>query len=300
MDINTKLGWCASYLADRYFANERKPNYEISGYSADQYNSFCVDLALAFICLGQLVMDKDDLRLTCLRLLKRTLSNVDYSQFGEHKLDDFHIEAPWIIYEQYDGSLFKIATTVSIFIFFGKQEKFEAAKLDSLEHGRLIVETLQQMLPVYNKLQLICDIAKESTESTAPFVASEIWDAAEVWKIATLPVKRSSRQNLSYRGNNGACMSLEWTADCVWIKNVESLKPQRGYATELLGLLCRIADRFRLAIKGNAIVYLPNNFADPSVCLSQEKLNMWYQRHGFVVEPMNDFPGAYFILRKPN
>jgi hypothetical protein len=111
--------------------------------------------------------------------------------------------------------------------------------------------------------------------------------AKGAWESATEPyqLSRSSRRGPVQEPFRRYGDSIAWVDLSDWciIKKLETLKPKSGASTQLLSFLKSIADEFGVLITGNAICYEPTCELAAKSPLSQEQLEEWYAKQGFVV-----------------
>jgi hypothetical protein len=108
------------------------------------------------------------------------------------------------------------------------------------------------------------------------------------WEAASIPYPLPNKLSYGpvveepFRRYGDAIVWLEWGDDCI-IKKIETLKPRTGATTSLLSFLKALAMKHGIRISGNPVIYEPTG-GRAAVCpLSQEELNAWYLKRGFVV-----------------
>lgn len=85
-----------------------------------------------------------------------------------------------------------------------------------------------------------------------------------------------------FRQYGQAIAWLEWDEEYMEIKKIESLSLGKGASSRLLCFLKTISDKYHVRLFGNAIVYRPDPPFPEGELLTQEQLESWYIRHGFV------------------
>jgi hypothetical protein len=159
--VSWRLRWAAAYLTDRYYLNERKETYSLQGYDLlDSYKSFSVDVALSFIAISR-IKDTEPLQEVCRKLLFTTLCFIDDRMTNDKSLDDIDITVPWMLYEHYyrineQGTSHpwtsEFARVTFLFIYDIKDQSNFVEDMGFYELGRGIVETLNQLSPVAERL----------------------------------------------------------------------------------------------------------------------------------------------------
>ena len=108
------------------------------------------------------------------------------------------------------------------------------------------------------------------------------------WEEATvhypLPHKLSYGEVVEepFRRYGDAIAWLDWEYYCI-IKKIETMKPRSGATTALLYFLKSLAAKHGFRIYGQPVVYDPTCRVASASPLSQEELNAWYSKRGFVV-----------------
>lgn len=121
---------------------------------------------------------------------------------------------------------------------------------------------------------------------------SSVSAAQVAWEAATAPYPLRHKQSYGeiveepFRRFGDAIAWLEWTDVCE-IKKLETLKPNSGAATRLLAFLKQLADEHGINLFGNPVAYDPTCSLAAASPLSQDELNSWYSRHGFLVGKSN-------------
>lgn len=119
-------------------------------------------------------------------------------------------------------------------------------------------------------------------------MTNNIAAAKAEWEAATSPYPLLHRQSYGeeveelFRRYGDAIAWLDW-GDCCLISKIETLKAGTGAATALLSFLKSLADKHSFRIYGNPVVYEPTSPQAATNPLSQEALNAWYSKRGFVV-----------------
>lgn len=117
---------------------------------------------------------------------------------------------------------------------------------------------------------------------------SSLSAAQAEWEAATIPYPLPHKQSYGeiveepFRRYGGAIAWLDWDEYCI-IKKIETLRPRTGATTSLLSFLKTLAAKHRVRIYGNPVVYEPTCPQAAASPLSQEELNAWYSKHGFLV-----------------
>jgi hypothetical protein len=94
--------------------------------------------------------------------------------------------------------------------------------------------------------------------------------------------KKSTRIH-DFRRFGQAIAWLDWDAETIEIKKLETLKAGNGGATQLLKFLQTIADKHGLRISAWIVAYPPDPPAPAGKLLTQEELEGWYARRGFQI-----------------
>ena len=117
---------------------------------------------------------------------------------------------------------------------------------------------------------------------------SSLSAAIAEWEAAStpypLPHTRSDGATVEepFRRFGDAIAWLTWPGWCV-ITKIETLRPKSGAATSLLRFLKAISTKHGIRLYGNPIVYKPTCLQATAAPLSQEELNAWYAKNGFLV-----------------
>ncbi|MGA2661068.1 MAG: hypothetical protein ABSH34_26600 [Verrucomicrobiota bacterium] len=108
------------------------------------------------------------------------------------------------------------------------------------------------------------------------------------WEAAAVPYPLLHKQSYGkvveepFRKYGDAIAWLEWEGLCTIVK-IETLSPRSGAASLLLSFLKAVAMKRGIRIYGNPVVYKPTCPLAGAAPLSQEELNAWYSKRGFVV-----------------
>lgn len=84
-----------------------------------------------------------------------------------------------------------------------------------------------------------------------------------------------------FRRYGDAIAWLEIGDDCITITKIEALKTGKGAARRLVEFLKSLADKYRVRLFGNAVVYPPDVPTPVGPLLSQQELEAWYAKMGF-------------------
>ena len=97
-----------------------------------------------------------------------------------------------------------------------------------------------------------------------------------------------------FRRYGDAIAWLEWEDACV-IKKIEALKPRIGATASLLSFLKVLAVKHGIRITGNPVIYGPTCPLAAASPLSQEELNAWYSKRGFLIgKSKNGVPELWY------
>jgi hypothetical protein len=108
------------------------------------------------------------------------------------------------------------------------------------------------------------------------------------WEAATTPYPLPHKQSYGkiidepFRRYGDAIAWLEWQDNCT-ITKIETLKPRTSAATSLLSFLKTLATKHGIHIYGSPVIYEPTCPLAAVLPLSQEELEAWYSKNGFLV-----------------
>jgi hypothetical protein len=117
---------------------------------------------------------------------------------------------------------------------------------------------------------------------------SSLSAARAEWEAATTRYPLRHKQSYGetveepFRRYGDAIAWLEWEDYCV-ISKIETLRSRSGATTALLSFVKVLATKHCFRIFGNPVVYEPTCPQAAVRPLSQEELNDWYSRQGFIV-----------------
>lgn len=113
------------------------------------------------------------------------------------------------------------------------------------------------------------------------------------WEAATIPYPLPHKQSYGaiveepFRKYKDAIAWLEWEkhdeGNVCEIKKLETMKRRSGAATSLLNFLKMISANHDIYIYGNPTPYPPTCPLAAECPMSQEELNNWYVKRGFLV-----------------
>jgi hypothetical protein len=118
---------------------------------------------------------------------------------------------------------------------------------------------------------------------------SSILAAKAEWEDITIPYPLSNQQSCGervedpFRRYGDAVACLEWDDHCT-IGKIETLNPRSGGATSLLLFLKSLALKHDFLLYGDPVVYPPATSFPATALLSQEELETWFARLGFLVQ----------------
>ena len=96
-----------------------------------------------------------------------------------------------------------------------------------------------------------------------------------------------------FRRYGDAIAWLDWGNYCI-ISKIETLRPRSGATTSLLVFLKALATKHGIRIYGNPVVCPPTCLQAAESPLSQEELNAWYSKHGFLVGRNGGVPYLWY------
>jgi hypothetical protein len=117
---------------------------------------------------------------------------------------------------------------------------------------------------------------------------SSLLAARAEWEAATIPHPLPHKQSCGeiveepFRRYRDAIAWLDWDDYCI-VTKIETLRPRSGATGSLLSFLKTLAIKHGIRIYGNPVVYPPTCSQAAALPLSQEELNAWYSKHGFIV-----------------
>ena len=167
-DLPLKIRWAAAYLADRYFLNEIGIAYTCDGYEprANAFNRFNVDLALAMIAIER-VYGADEVEPLTENLIYIILKIVSPETVVGKEPSDIDLETTRVLYELYKEKIRtanpgkttwvgEVACQLPGILFEITEEILQSNDRDqSIELGRLIVETTEQFMKVVKRMDAI-------------------------------------------------------------------------------------------------------------------------------------------------
>jgi hypothetical protein len=117
---------------------------------------------------------------------------------------------------------------------------------------------------------------------------SSILAAKAEWEDLTIPYPMPNQQSYGeriedpFRRYGDAIACLDWDDLCT-IGKIETLSPRSGGATSLLLFLKSLALKHEFLLFGNPLVYQPAKIFAAGSLLSQDELETWFAKLGFIV-----------------